>query len=298
MTGPRPQPIWRRARALRRAIVWTALLGYCALPPAGAQPSKRVRPAPEYLQLGRPDQAEGRAVLEAFRRRTVDTAYYLEFELRVLPRRGAERRISGRFWEDQVKGEPTRRIHLETAGAETRLLLRGGPEGGIWRWQAGDVAPVRLAPAAWLDPVAGTDVTAFDLQMPFLRWDEFVFEGVRKVRGRPAHAFLLYPPEAFAARHPEIAAIRLFLDTQFNALVQTAVLGQKGEILKALAVLDLKKVGERWIVKSIDVRNEVTRDKTRFVVTGVALDLDLLGDLFAPERLAGPAAAAEGVTRF
>jgi hypothetical protein len=162
----------------------------------------------------------------------------------------------------------------------------------------GESSPVRLEPGAWLEPIAGTDVTAFDLQMPFLRWEEFVFEGVRKVRGRPAHAFLLYPPDAFAARHPEIAAIRLFLDTQFNALVQTAVIGQKGESLKSLAVLDLKKVGERWIVKSIDVRNEVTRDKTRFVVTGAALDLDLLGDLFAPERLAGPAAPAEGVTRF
>lgn len=237
-------------------------------------------------------------MLEAFRRRTVDTAYYLEFELRVLPRRGAERRLAGRFWEDQVRGEPTRRLHLETDAGETRLLLRGGTDGGIWRWRTGEAVPVALAPGAWMEPIAGTDVTAFDLQMPFLRWEEFVFEGVRKVRGRPAHAFLLYPPETFAARHPEIAAIRVFLDTQFNALVQTAVIGQKGETLKALSVLDLKRVGERWIVKSIDVRNEITRDKTRFVVTGAALDLDLLGDLFAPERLTGPAGAAEGVTRF
>jgi len=40
------------------------------------------------------------------------------------------------------------------------------------------------------------------------------------------------------------------------------------------------------MLKSIDLRNEATRDKTRFVVTGAALGLDFSAELFAPARLA------------
>ena len=54
---------------------------------------------------------------------------------------------------------------------------------------------------------------------------------------------------------------------------------------KSVSVLDLKKWGERWMVKTIDVRNEITRNKTRFSVTAAALELTFSQALFSPEEL-------------
>ena len=52
---------------------------------------------------------------------------------------------------------------------------------------------------------------------------------------------------------------------------------------------------EQWIPKAFDVRNETTRDKTRFVVKAVALNLELVPVVFQPasltENIASPAAA-------
>jgi len=56
-------------------------------------------------------------------------------------------------------------------------------------------------------------------------------------------------------------------------------------MLDGITVLDLKKVDDQWIVKTIEVRDEKTRDKTQFNITGAALDLDFSGGLFEPATL-------------
>jgi hypothetical protein len=55
--------------------------------------------------------------------------------------------------------------------------------------------------------------------------------------------------------------------------------------VKTTSLVDLKRVGEQWIPKSFDVRNEVSRDKTRFEVTAVALHLEFAPTVFAPASL-------------
>lgn len=123
------------------------------------------------------------------------------------------------------------------------------------------------------------------------------------VRGRPAHAVLLYPPAPLAAPVRgglTPAAIRVFLDTQFNALTQTEWLDATGKPVKTVTVLDLKKTGEQWIVKSIDLRNHVTRDKTRFAVKAIATGLLLPPGMFEPAALAreNPPVPTERIEQF
>lgn len=257
----------------------------------GQGQQKRYRPPPDYVQFSKPNQEVGRAFLAEFRQKGFRG--YLEFQLRVMPRRGTERTVSGRLWSDLLDQGPVNRIEL--VGGETldasqpvgvRLLLQGGSEPAVWRWQArspGEV--VKLGVDALFESLGDTDLTAFDLQMPFLWWDDFVFEGVRKVRGRPANAFLFYPPAEYQVRQPNLTGVRVFLDTQFNALVQAEQIGEGGRTLKAMSVLDLKKVGEHWIVKSIDMRDEVTRNKTRFLVTAAAMNQEFSSALFLSDQL-------------
>lgn len=249
--------------------------------------SRRYRPPAQYVQLGKPDQAEGRKILEDFRLKGIAGDYYLEFTLRVLPRRGDERLVPGRMWGGRNDQGPVSRVILQPGviGTERRLLVQNGPKSAVWAWSGAEAQVSPLGSAALFMPLAGTDLTAFDLQMPFIYWNDFVFEGVAPVRGRPAHVFLLYPPADIATQRPELAGVRVYLDTQFGALVQARQIGEGDRILKTITVLDLKKVDDQWIVKTIDVRDEKTRNKTQFAITGAALGLDFSGGLFEPAAL-------------
>ena len=247
--------------------------------------SKHYRPPARYVQFGQPDQAEGRKILETFRQQGIAGDYYLEFELRVMPRRGDTRVVSGgRFWGGRNEIGPVSRVELPAVeGASARrLLVQNGPTSSVWIAGATATAalPGALDPSALFTRLAGTDLTAFDLQMPFLYWSDFIFEGVAPVRGRPAHVFLVYPPADIVALKPELSGVRIFLDTQFGALVQAQQIGSEERVLKSTTVLDLKKVDDQWMVKTIDLRDETTRNKTQFIVTGAALGLDFSGALF------------------
>ena len=275
----------------RQAGLLACLVVFSVLTPAeSSAQSRRYKPPAHYVQFGQPDQAEGRKILDAFRHQGMTGDYFLEFDLRVLPRRGESRVVTGgRLWGTRNETGPLSRVELpaiEGASAR-RLLVQNGKTGAVWVSSLADTPslPGALDPSALFAPLAGTDLTAFDLQMPFLYWDDFVFEGVAPVRGRPAHVFLIYPPEDIVARKPELTGVRVFLDTQFGALVQAQQIGAEERVLKSITVLDLKKVDDQWMVKTIDLRDETTRNKTQFIVTGAALGLDFAGGLFEPATL-------------
>jgi hypothetical protein len=268
------------------------------------------RPEPKYLG-DRPDQAEGAQVLASFRNVGIRGAYWLKFDLRVMPRKGDERVLSGEMFGTQGPDGPLTRLAVDDlsnkGGSHLQLyLFKGGASPEAWEWNHGQrgITPGRMDDDQLLAPVHETDLTPFDLLMPFLQWKDFVYEGVANVRGRPAHTFLLYPPAPMKLPSnlpgSAPAAIRVFLDTQFSAMTQAEWIGEDGKALKTVTVLDLKKVGEQWLVKSIDLRNHQTRAKTRFVVTSAALELTLPAEMFAAENLSQPApmVPAEKVQRF
>ncbi len=260
-----------------------------------AQTPAANRPAPVFVSGGTADQAEGRQALEEFRAAGIAGAYWLEFTLRVLPHKGAERTVHGQLFGRRNAQGPLTRLSLVNPDGPQNWLIQSGPQPASWQQNANQPTARALTAAESLAPISGTDLTLFDLQMPFLYWDDFAYEGIAKVRSRPAYSFLLYPPADLVAARPDLGAVRVALDTQFHALVQAELLDPKGGLIKSISVLDLKKVGEQWFVKSIDLRHRSTRDKTRFEVTAAALNLTLPDAIFAPESLGTPAALPEGV---
>ena len=236
-------------------------------------------------QIGKPDEAGARELVERFRAAGITGDYYLEFELQALPRRGEARTYRGRLWGSRnEQGAITRIQLLDASGQNVRWLLQNGSTPGVWSFRAGQV--VALPDKAALAPlIEGVELSAFDLLMPYLYWPDFQLTRIERVRGRPAHAFVFRPPAAFGQIHPEVSEVRAFLDTQFNALMQAERLGANGQVLATFALGELKKIGEQWMLKSVDLRNETTRDKTRFLVTAAALNLEFAPALFEPARL-------------
>jgi hypothetical protein len=286
-----------RSPASRRAFVFPLLAGTCLLATTWLVGS--ARPEPKYVSGGKPDQAEGNAALEDFRREGIAGDYWLKFDLLVMPHHGDEHHLAGQLWGGRNAGGPVTRLQLDGLAGPSSWLLQGGPQTEAWKLGP-DGKAHRLGDADLMAPIEGTNLNLFDLQMPFLYWNDLVYEGLANVRGRPAYSLILYPPAGFAAANPGVAAVRVALDTQFHAMVQAAVLGPDGHERKSITVLDLKKIGDQWMVKAIDLRDLDTRDKTRFSVGEAALSLALAPATFTPEGLSGDAPMPESgkIERF
>jgi len=272
---------------LVRPGVWRSGLAFITwglLHLSAAAPSR----SPELSQAGNPSEVEAARILERFRQAGIAGSFYLAIELRSLPRRGEERVFPGRLWGGREAGGPVFRLEVEDGQGEVRrLILRNGVEGGVWRWAGAQVEQV--PPAAAVAPLfPGVEVSAFDVQMPFLFWPEAQLEKLARAFGRPAYSYLFKAPPGFLEQGGGYAAARAYLDTQFNALMQTELLAANGGVLKTFYLVSLKKVGEQYVPRQADYRNELTRDKTRFQATAAALNLSIPAGAFAPASLAEP----------
>ena len=239
-------------------------------------------------------------MLEKLRSSGPSGDYFLEFELRFFPRRGEGAVFKGQLWSSRNDQGAVSRVQLKDAAGRTfRWLLQNGSPAAVWRLADGQALP--LPAGELLTPlIPGINLSAFDLLMPYLYWPSFELTRIDRVRGRPAHTFVFSPPATFARAHPEVALVRAYLDTQFNVLMQAERLDAGGRILTSFSIGELKKVGEQWMLKSIDLRNESTRDKTRFLVTAAGLSLEFSAGLFEPARLSDDVAPppANRLVRF
>ena len=214
---------------------------------------------------------------------------YAEFDLRQMPRRGDERVYHGRFWGGRNGEGPVTRLEIDIGkgGFSHRFLVQGGPEGAVWT-SDGPGPGIPNDAAVLLPLVPGVEMTPLDvLPMPYLYWLDANLAGIARIRGRTSYAFDFTPSADFTAHSPGIKSVRAYLDTQYDALVQSEVSGNDGRISKTLSLLELKKVGDRWIPKDMDIRNEATRDKTRLTLTAVAIDVPLDPRAFVPAELRG-----------
>jgi len=261
--------------------------------------SRRRPPSTSYAPIGVPDAAEGRRILEASRQIGFGDSFYLEFELRLLPRAGSEVRLPGRWFGTRNATGPITRIEILPKDAAPEIwLVQGGSSSRVWSRDADGRAREVTDPGA---VIAGSQVSAIDLQTPFMQWTEFTYEGMTRFRGRPTHVFLLYPPDDQVARFPGVGGVRAYIDTGFNALSQVQWVDEDGTALKTITAGSVRKVPgtDRWIVTVLDVRDDRTRDKTRLVIGAAALDLPLPGELFMPSGALEPAefVAPDGALR-
>jgi hypothetical protein len=256
---------------------------------------------PQFLSKEIPDQDAGHEILAHLRQLGLAGDYYLQFHLEVLPRRGPRHTVPGAMWGTRLSRGPAFRAEIgggASGSAQERLFAINGPQAEAWRVTYNSNVPVtphRVTDAELLESIAGTGISLFELQMPFLYWPEHVYEGTTTLRGRSVHAFLMYPPAEFATAHPDMAGVRLHLDAKFHALMQAVFLNGDGEVHRKMTVLDLKKLGEQWTIKTIEVRDEESRNKVRFEVKGAALGLDLSEALFSPEMLEQSVAPPDNV---
>jgi hypothetical protein len=270
----------RRAQCLRTPVLAILALSFSA---SGALAQPRGRPdlreaAPEQI-----DAVEGERVLAAFRGARTKGDFSFSFEM-VSRVRGEKPETSyGRMlgtWDEA--GYPLTRVELSLPEGHTlRLIYRGGPEGTILKALDGAPAQVVTGPALFEPLLPGFTFTPFEMQMPFLHWEDHVYEGTKKLQDRAAHYFLLRPPAG--AQTGDVAAVRVAVDADFLVMLLAEELDGDGATIKEFRINGFAKVDGQWIVKEIDLVNKKTKDRTRFRVDDALVDLTLPKSYFQAE---------------
>lgn len=273
-----------------KMIRWTLIFGLLVwgisfVPVAEAQP--RGRPEPFLINPDDIDREEGAEVLRQFRSARLAGDFCFVFALEHRPREGDRIERAGRLWGTWNEEGPLSRLWLAGLEGEQplHLLFQNGMEPWLLaRDEATSAEALPVEGEALLKPLREELIfSPFELLMPFVYWDDWVYEGSDRVKGRPAYHFLFYPPVDFP--NPELGAVRVTLDARFNALLRAQLLSPAGEPLKTLQINRLKRINEQWIVREIDLLDERSRDKTRFRVEAAAVGVALPGEIFAAEAL-------------
>jgi hypothetical protein len=248
-------------------------------------------------RAGLPTKAEAGLIIARLRaaRESGTGPSYVEFRLGEYPRRGPETVALGRLWTGASEGGPAMRITVFGPGGPIRILVLGGPHPLAWRWSAG--SPVQacdiLAPL-----LPGSNLTPFDLELPFLSWPEPRVLSVNHILGRPTNGFVFQPPAEFLAAHPDLLAVRAYLDRVYQAPLRIQLIGPDQAVRKTISLVLLKRVADQWMPAALDFRDELTHHKTRLTLAAAAFTPPLAPRWFQPDHLADPDRPPAGIVRM
>jgi hypothetical protein len=127
-----------------------------------------------------------------------------------------------------------------------------------------------------------------ELTIPLLICLCLEYEKSGRVCGRPAHLFIFTPPPTSTFTQSSLSSVRLAMDDAYHAPLR--IEHMDGGILpsRIFSLQSFKKIGDRWVVKTIDVKERDSKSKTRFELISAAHGLDLNATTFDNRGLKNP----------
>ncbi|WP_162025174.1 MULTISPECIES: hypothetical protein [unclassified Lentimonas] len=245
------------------------------------------------------DAEEGAKRMASFRAQRLEGDFCFKFQLEQKPRRGKTVRYDGVMYGSWNERGPVSRFQLfpEQIGKEApvglsaiELIVQNGVEPEVWIRRQSSEPFTLIEDGALFEPIfEGVLYTPFDLQMPFIFWEDYTYEGPSRVLSRIGQRFLMQPPEDSLAAQDGVSAVRIALDDAYYALLRVEVLGAGNVTRSRFTVISLKEVQGQYIVKEIELKNLETKDATDFNVKAASVGLifdpavfDPQGDVEAP----------------
>jgi len=276
----------------RSAVYGLSVAGlFCACISLSAQRAGGEKPS-RFME--RIDAAEGAQRLDAFRQQRLDGDFCFKFELEHKPRRARTVRYEGMMWGSWNELGPVTRFRVSPPSDKVaealnspevvELIIQNGESPQAWIRRSDDEAFKLITGEALFEPILpGLLYSPFDLQMPFVYWDDFIYEGPTLIGAtRVAQQFLMQPPAGSASVARGIAGVRVGLDDTYNALWRIEVIDTEGAVASRFAVESFKKVQEQYIVKRITLTDYPSKDRTTFDVQAASVGLSLNDDFFCP----------------
>jgi len=277
----------------RSAVCGLTVAGlFCAYSQASAQVRLSGEPASRFME--RIDAEEGAQRLAAFRRQRLEGDFCFEFELAHKPRRGRTIPYKGIMWGSWNELGPITRFRVSSARPKdgksvdssvgVELIIQNGVTPQAWIRRNGGSDFTLIKGEALFEPIMpGLLYSPFDLQMPFVYWKDFTYEGPTLVGvTRVAQQFLMQPPVTSACAEQGISGVRVGLDDTYNALWRIEVMNAESEVASRFAVESFKKIQEQYIVKRITLTDYTSRDRTTFEVKAASVGISLNRNLFCP----------------
>ena len=277
----------------RSAVCGLTIAGlFCAHSQVTAQLRMGGERASRFME--RIDSKEGAKRLAAFRRQRLKGDFCFKFELAHKPRKGRTIPYSGVMWGSWNESGPITRLRVSSvrlkdndpiySPQEVELIIQNGvaPQAWIRRNEGSDFKLIEGEEL--FEPIMpGLLYSTFDLQMPFVYWKDFTYEGPTLVGAtRVAQQFFMQPPSFSASAQHGISGVRMGLDDTYNALWRIEVMNAESEVSSRFAVESFRKIQEQYIVKRITLSDYSSRDRTTLEVKAAAVGISLNHNLFCP----------------
>jgi len=238
-------------------------------------------------------QEEALKLFDNFRSQKIYGDYSFVFELQHMPRQSKGSLFFGMIWGSWNEEGPIMRMELwPVTQPQNRTILIGqsGQHPKVWIVDTNAANGYRqLTPEEIFKPLDKNLVySPFELFFNYFYWDNPQYLRPVVVKGRPAQAYRLQAPKWVKGIEKEYTHVDLFLDGEYGALIEAYILGENQKLEKSVKVLNFKKVQDQWIVKTIDLVDNVSKDKTRFDIRRAALNLQFDHSYFKPEKLLEP----------
>jgi hypothetical protein len=126
------------------------------------------------------------------------------------------------------------------------------------------------APAEIADlsaPIRQTDISWTDLTLSFLWWREGAVVGDDRFKGRPCHVVDVGAPQG--SEGGSYSRVRLWLDRDMHMLLRAEGYDAQDRQIRSLWVRSLKKLDDRWMIKSMEVQSNQGSQRTKVLVNEV-----------------------------
>lgn len=235
-------------------------------------------------------QEEALKLLDNFRSQKIYGDYSFVFELQHMPRQSKGSLFFGMIWGSWNDEGPIMRMELwPVTKPQDRTILLGQSGQHPKVWIVDPNAPNgyrQLTAEEIFKPLDENLVySPFELFFNYLYWNNPEYRGPVVAKGRPAQTYRLQAPQWVKGVEKEYEYVDVFLDAEYGAMIEAYILGENQKLEKSIKVLNFKKVQDQWIIKTIDLVDNVSRDKTRFDIRRAALNLQFDHNYFKPEKL-------------
>ena len=246
--------------------------------------------------MERLDEAEADRLLTLFKAQRLEENFCFKFQLEHKPRRGRTVRYEGIMygsWNDQ--GPISRfKVFPDKVGEESSIVLspveiivQNGLSQKAWIRRQNSEAFVLIEDSMLFEPILdGVLYTPFDLQMPFVFWNDYKYEGPSRVLSRIGQKFLMFPPSDSLAERDGITGVRVSVDDTYYALLRAEVLRGDNQACSQFTIRGIKKIQDQYIVKEVEMKNLLTKDATTFKVKAASIGLSFDDTIFNPESAA------------